>query len=272
MRTLFLFFWNHRFLTLFLLLETVSVILLLNSYSYQKSLALNTVNDITGNMFEISSNISDYFSLQKQNAELLEENTKLHNILNNIRQTDSLKNDSVTGDSTFVYIFAKVISNSVNKRNNYIMINKGRNCDIEKEMAVVSKNGLVGIVTGVSNHYAIIMSMLHQNTTISARIKKNNQLVNVVWGTDNYKTGTVKDIPSHLELFKGDTVITSGNSLIFPAGINIGTIEKYVADSLINLNSATLRFSTDFNALNYVYIIKNNAKKEQQSLIKNTAE
>jgi rod shape-determining protein MreC len=265
MRTLFFFFWNHRFLTLFLLLETVSLSLLLNSYSYQKSLTFNTINDFTGNMFELSSDISDYFLLKKQNDRLIDENTKLHNILSNIVHDTTA--DSLTGDTVYRYTGAKVISNSVNRRNNFIIVDKGANDGIEKEMAVVSDKGLAGIVIGVSPHYSIIMSMLHQNAVISARIKKNNQLVNVIWGTGNKELGKVEDIPSHINLSKGDTIVTSGNSLIFPPGIDIGTIEKYEADSLKNLNSAILRFSTDFNGLHWVYIIENRDKKEQQSLI-----
>ncbi len=266
MRTLIFFFWHHRFFTLFLLLETISVILLINSYSYQRSLSVNAINDITGTLFELSSNVTDYFSLTDQNKALIEENARLHN---NISHLPSSKETAKTlYDSMFIYIPAKVVSNTVNKRNNYIIVDKGSRAGIEKEMAVLSQNGLVGVVIGVSPHFSLIMSMLHQNAIISARIKKNNQLVNVIWGDDNYLFGKVKDIPSHIKLIKGDTIVTSGNSLIFPRNIDIGTIENYQSDSLKSLNSATLRFATDFNSLYYVYIIKNRLKNEQQQLIR----
>ncbi len=202
----------------------------------------------------------------------MEENTKLHNIISLLKHNDTLSEKEICNDTVYKYTGAKVISNTVNKKNNFIIVDKGSNDSIEKEMAVVSDKGLAGIVIGVSPHYSIIMSMLHQNSVISARIKKNNQLVNVIWGTDDIRFGRVEDIPSHIKLYKGDTVVTSGNSLIFPPGIEIGTIEKYEADSLKNLNSAIIRFSTDFNGLHWVYIIKNRDKKEQQSLTDSIAQ
>ncbi len=147
------------------------------------------------------------------------------------------------------------------------MINKGSEDGIVKEMGVVSSTGLVGIVVGVSDHYAFIMSMLHQNSRISARIKKNKQLVNVIWNGKNHKYGEVIDIPSHIILLKGDTIITSGNSLIFPDGINIGTIIEQEKTEDKALGNARLLFSSDFNGLYYVYIIQNMMKEEQQNLV-----
>ncbi len=265
MRTLILFFWKNRFFTLFLILEVVSLLLLVKSYSYQHSLAFNTVNDFTGSLYNLSSNITDYFTLKTQNRQLAEENERLKNLL---PPAGAAAVDSVTGnDTAFHYLSAKVISNSVNKKNNYIMVDKGLSDGVEKEMAVVSANGLAGVVIGVSQHYALIMSMLHKNANISARIKKNNQLVRVIWGTDDYRFGIVEDIPSHLVLQQGDTVVTSGNSLIFPPGIVIGTVEKYFPDQQKSLTHATLRFSTDFNSLYWVYLVKNNNREEELQLM-----
>ncbi len=264
MRTLIFFFWNRRFFTLFIILETVSVLLLVNSYSYQRSLTLNAVNDVTGNLFKISSDVTGYLSLKKQNFSLVEENARLRNRLSSSLFAPS--SDSLRTDSLFAYTPATVVSNTVNRRNNYLMVDKGRVDGIEKEMAAISGNGLVGVVIGVSPHFSLIMSMLNENTVISARIKKNNQLVSVTWSTDNYLFGTVNDIPSNGVLQKGDTIVTSGNSLIFPPDVPIGIIHQYRIDSLKSLNNAILRFSTDFNSLHTVYLIKNSDRKEQQIL------
>ncbi len=271
MRTLILFFWRNRFFTFFIVLEVVSLLLLFKSYSYQRSLAFNTVNDVTGKLYKISSGISDYFNLKEQNRQLARENMQLKNLLQKaaIDVTDTAALPYDTAD--FYFISAKVVSNSVNKRNNYIMVDKGSRDGIKKEMAAVSADGLAGVVIGVSPHYALIMSMLHKNADISARIKKNNQLVRVVWDTDDYRFGTVEDIPSHLNLQKGDTIVTSGNSLIFPAGIPIGTVEKFFPTDRKSLTRATLRFATDFNGLFRVYIIKNRNRTEERQLMEETA-
>lgn len=265
MHNLFSLLRKYQFFVFFLILETVSLILLVRSYSYHGALYFNTVNDFTGNIFSTYGNIKDYFSLKTENEQLLAENARFRNILNQTNiPPDSLQTDS---SSNFLYIPAKVVTSSVNKRNNMILIDKGRLDSVGKEMGVVSPTGIAGIVVGVSDHYAVVMSLLHRNSRISGRVKKNGQLVNITWNGPDYKIGEVTDIPTHFSLNKGDTIITSGNSLIFPPGLMIGTIESDEQQNNLDLGQARLIFATDFNRLEYVYVIKNKAKKEQQELL-----
>ena len=266
MRNLFSLLWKYHFFVFFLILETISLILLVNNYSYHRSLAFNTASDFTGNIYSTYGNIEHYFSLKHENEQLLEENARFRNELSALTAAlpDSLPADT---NSTYYYIPAHVISNSVNKRNNLILIDKGLNDSIKKEMGVVSPTGIAGIVIGVSDHYAVVMSMLHRNSRISGRVKKNGQLVNIVWKGTDFTKGEVIDIPTHFTLSKGDTIITSGNSLIFPPGILIGTIAIDQQADNLQLGHATLNFSTDFNGLEYVYVIKNREKKEQEELL-----
>ena len=163
-----------------------------------------------------------------------------------------------------------MITNSTNRRNNYMMLNKGSKHGIEKDMGVISNNGIVGIIIGVSENYSTVMSVIHKEAKISAKIKKNNQLLNLVWNENTYKNATLTDIPTHIKLVKGDTIITSGFSLIFPEGIMIGIFENYKKQKDRSFNNAVLKFSTDFNNLNYVYVIQNLNKSEQLDLIKNS--
>jgi len=265
MRSLFAFLFKYQFFVLFLILEIVSLYLLFNSYSYHKSLAYNTTSDITGNITSVSTSVSDYFSLKDENEQLLAENAKLRNQLS----ASFLTSDTnfIYKDSLYRFIPAKIISNSVTKRSNYFLINKGALHGLEKEMGVLSGSGLAGIVIGVSDHYAYVMSMLHQNSRISARVKKNGQLVNVIWNDRSYAFGELIDIPSHVQLSKGDTIITSGNSLIFPEGIVIGTVDKQELSENLSLGKARLEFITDFNSLLYVYVLENLLKEEQEILL-----
>ncbi len=260
MRYLIAFLLKHSFFFLFVFLECIAFILMINSQNYQGAVIINSTNQLTGSVNSIYSNITDYFSLRKSNKELLDENTLLLN-----KQQNSAK-ASDTGfhyrDSVYKYIGAKVISSSTHKRNNYIMLDRGRKHGIELDMGVVSANGLIGSVIGVSENFCSVMSVLHKDSKTSARIKKNNQLVNVVWKEIDYQHGKIEDIPTHLQLFSGDTIITSGNSLIFPEGILIGTVTEYYTEIGKSLNSASIRFASDFNALYHVYIIKNLNREE----------
>mgnify|MGYP000666342139 CR=1 FL=1 len=170
-------------------------------------------------------------------------------------------------DSLYKYIPVKVVSSSVSKSNNYIVVNKGSKHGIHKEMGVVSTTGISGIVVGVSLNYSTIMSMLNPKMRISARIKNSGQLVNVIWDNSDYLYGTVIDIPSHIKLNKGDSIVTSGNSLIFPEGIMVGEIESHETNDNKNLSTAQLLFSTDFNSAQHLFVIENIMKPEQDSLL-----
>lgn len=268
MRSLFSLLWKNQFVVLFIILELISLVLLTRSYSYHGAIAYNTTSNITGNIFSSFSNLTDYLDLKTENEVLAEENAILKNLLiSSYMTTDT---NYVFRDTNFRYQQAKVVFNTNTRTNNFLMVNKGKKHGIVPETGVISPNGLVGIVVGTSENFSTIMSMLHSEMRISARIKKSNQLVNVIWGQNDYKKGTVIDIPSHIRLNIGDTIITSGNSLIFPEGIVIGTIAEHAPNQNKNLSSAVLQFSTDFNSLSHIYLIENVQKHEQDSLINNT--
>ena len=180
----------------------------------------------------------------------------------NITLKDSVKSD-------YRFIPANVINNSIYHPNNFILIDKGRKDGIRKDMGVISANGIVGKVANVSDNYASVISMLHPYSVISARFTENQHLANVSWETTDYRFGTVKDIPLHLFPQKGDTLVTSGFSNIYPADIMIGTIEEMIDNDSKDFNTAKIRFSTNFSTLRHVYVIENLNQTEIDSLISN---
>jgi rod shape-determining protein MreC len=213
--------------------------------------------------------ISEYFSLRKTNRVLIEEMAKLHSRIPEAFYTTDLnifyKKDSIV-KLEYKYISAKVISNSTNKRNNFLMINKGSIHGIENHMGVIIGNKIVGQVVSVSPHFSWIMSLLNKDSRVSGKFKKNNQLVNVEWNGGSYRRGQVKEIPKHIVMVRGDTIITSGNSDIFPEGLLIGTIKSFSNPQDENFNNAELLFSTDFNSLGYIEVVVDMMRKEKEEL------
>jgi len=265
MRNLIVFLWKHQFFVFFVILEAASLSLLFNSYSHHNALAFSTVNNVSGRIYSSYNSVTEFFGLKYENEKLAEENASLRNLTKPVAtSTDSTL---IQYDSNYYYRAAKVVSNSVSRQNNYILLNKGEKDGVAPEMGVISSKGVVGIVVGTSSDYAYVMSLLHQNSRLSARIKKNNHLVNVLWNGYTYTKGLVVDIPSHIELFPGDSIVTSGNSLIFPEGIPVGTIHEYMQSPNKDLSEATMAFSAGFNNLQYVYIIENKMKPEADTLI-----
>jgi len=174
--------------------------------------------------------------------------------------------DSYIADSSFRYIGARVIKNSINRQKNYLMLNRGTKDGIGIDMGVVSVDGVVGTVIRVSENYSLVMSVLNISNRINARIKKNGHTGTLEWDGKNYRKGILTDIPTHVMMFKGDTVVTSGNSHIFPENVMIGTIDKYISEKGNKFNKATVDFSVDYNNVYYVYVISNLMKEEQLKL------
>ena len=251
---------------MFLILEVLCIILLVNNLPYQKRKLVNVGNAISGKLFKSKTNFTNYFSLKEENQLMMDHNAMLMSKLY-INNDNVILTDSASSDYRFIP--ANVINNSIYHLNNFILIDKGRKDGIKKDMGVISANGIVGKVANVSNNYASVISMLHPYSVVSARFTKNQHLANVSWETTDYRYGTVKDIPLHLFPQKGDTLVTSGFSNIYPADIMIGTIEEMIDNTSKDFNTAKIRFSTNFSTLRHVYVIENLHQTEIDSLISN---
>ncbi|MDY0077295.1 MAG: rod shape-determining protein MreC [Bacteroidales bacterium] len=266
MYNLFRFLQKNHLLLLFLLLETLALSMLMRSNTYHRSAAFKLSNSISGRIYNVQKTITDYFYLQQANETLADENARLREELYNIAEkTDSLKVQTI--DSVFSFMQARVVSNSVQFRNNYIIIDKGSAHGVHKDMGLISSEGVAGIITGVSKNYATAISLLHKFAVISVRFKKSGQLANLSWEGGDYRMGQIDHIPTHLELKIGDTLVTSGHSHLFPPGILVGTIAEYYPSANEALNSANIAFFTHFNKLRQVYVVENHHKAEIDSLI-----
>jgi rod shape-determining protein MreC len=259
------FILKHHFVILFILLEVISILLLARSQNFHRNSLVSSTNDVVGTVYKWSSDVGGYFRLGKTNEQLAEENAMLRRQLSVVADTAS-STYFHKGDTVYEYIPARVVNNSINQANNYIIINKGKADGIERDMGVVSTEGIVGVVTDVSRHYASVLSLLHSKSFVGVRFKNSQQLASLRWNTNNYRFGMVEDIPTHVELHRGDTVLTSSYSFIFPEDMMVGTVEEPLAATTDALNKSKIRFATDFATLRHVYVIKNLYKPELDSL------
>jgi rod shape-determining protein MreC len=273
MRNILVFIIRYHFLLLFVLLEIFAITLLVNSTYYQSSAILKAGSRVTGRFYTSISNATDYLKLRTTNEQLAQENA----MLRQMKGVSFLKNDTSSfwvndtlHKQQYQYIVSKVVLNTVGKRNNYIMLDKGSRSGIKNDMAVITSNGIVGTVVNVSENFSWVMSLLNKHTRISGRITKNNQMGTVVWNGVDHMYGTLTDIPAHVKIAKGDTIVSSGYSYIFPAGIMMGTISDFRVEQGDHFYIIPFKFSVDFNALQYVYVVKNLMKDEQEALEKST--
>ena len=250
------------------MLEVLCIVMMTYSLDFHRQKRINTTNDIVGKFYDVETTVGDYFRLGKINRDLAEENAMLRRQLSVVTDTAQSYQVFVNDDTVYEFIPARVVNSTVNRPNNYIMINKGRADGIEKDMGVISPQGIVGIVSDVSPHYASVMSLLHSYSTISVRFKNTEHLGNLRWETTNYRYGTIDDIPTHLQLKKGDTIVTSSYSFIFPENLMAGTIIEVIPSPSGTLNKAKIQFSTDFANLKTVYVIHHTDKAELDTLYK----
>ncbi len=267
MRNFFLIIRKYNVFIVFLLLQGISLYLLINNNSYQREAVVSTSNEVVGRIYVAYSEVSDYLKLGMTNRLLAEENARLRaGDSSSFYRMSILKtavNDTVYKQQ-YEYITARVINNSVSKVNNYLTLDAGSLKGIKPDMPVISSNGVVGVVKDVSPHFSTVMSVLNSNTRISAKFTKNNYFGSAMWLGGSPQIGVLNDIPSHAPVSKGDTVVTTSYSK-YPAGIMVGQVYE-VGQKGVSFKDLKIKFSTDFQNLSYVYVIRDLMKAERDTL------
>lgn len=258
MQQIFNFILKNSNRLLFLLLLVISLSLTIQSHSYHKSKVISSANFFTGGIYERVNNINEYFGLKSQNEELAQENARLKSLLFNQKDTTKLPQiDSIKGVKKTDIIVSKVIRNSYSVHENFLTLNNGSASGIKPKMGVINSAGIVGIVDDTSKNYSTVISILNVNSQINAKIKKSNHFGSLIW--NGKSTGFVQliDVPRLAGVRKGDTIVTGGESIIFPENIGIGTIEKVYIDNKTNYYTLDIKLFNDMTNLGHVYIIKN---------------
>jgi rod shape-determining protein MreC len=161
---------------------------------------------------------------------------------------------------------AKVVNNSTNRRNNYLTLNRGKKQGVETDMGVISSTGIVGTVDQVSDNFCTVISVLHKDHVVNAKIKKDGNFGALSWDGADYQKATITGLPTHTKLTKGDTVVTSSHSVSYPENILIGTVESFGIKSGETSFTVKVKLSTEFKKLEYVYIVRNFFKAERKKL------
>lgn len=280
MRKLLDFLVRKRYWFLFMLLEIISFVLIYRNNTYQRSIIFSSGNIITGHIASISGTVTSYLNLKQINRELLDRNGQLEMELLQLQekiasmQLDTVSFAGYIPDSTKVFpynfITARVINNSITRVANYITIDKGQAEGVFPDMGVVSQNGVVGVVAMSSDHFAVIISLLNPKFRLSSKVLGNNYFGSMVWDGKDIRYANLEELPRHVDFQKGDTIVTSGYSAIFPPGIVVGTIESHEKQHDDDFYSLRVKLSTDFSSLTDVRVISN-YKQEEQREIENEA-
>ena len=267
------FIKRYFHLLIFLALQVCAFVFIYKNNNYQQFTLSTAALKITGPVQKFANHFYKYFLYPKENAYLVQQNIEL------LKEKESMfivSEDSVysvfSGEDKknkrrmYDITSAHVVFTTINKTYNYIIIDKGKKDGVVPDMAVLSPNGVAGVVSDVSDNFSTVISLLNPNSQVSAKIVPINQIGTVVWVDNDPAIAQVTAIPQHLMVAVGDSVITSGYSDVFPKDLMIGTvIEK--SDNINNtFLTIKIRLATDFRNLNNVFLVSNLYKPELDSL------
>ncbi|MBR3725169.1 MAG: rod shape-determining protein MreC [Bacteroidales bacterium] len=270
MDALLAFIKRYNFVFVFLLLEILAIIFITQNSNYQSSKLVQAGNAVAGRIYGTVSMLGDYFGLRKENERLANENAQLRAQLESSYISYNLRvfsHEDTVYKQRYSYTEARVVKNSWNQPNNYIMINKGRKQGIRLDQAVISPQGIVGVVVNTTDNFATVMPVLHSNSRNSVKISRINTNGSLVWRGGDFRYATLIDIPTTYKLHPNDTIVTSGMANDFPEGVMVGFVEQTMSERGSGFYTIKVRLATEFTKLDHVYIIDNHFKAEQDSLI-----
>ena len=273
MEALFAFIKRYNYVFVFLLLEIFSIVFITQNSNYQGSKIVQAGNAVAGRCYGTMSLIRDYFGLRKENERLAAENAELRARLESSYISYNLRefvHEDTVYKQRYSYTEARVVKNSWNQSNNYIMINKGRLQGVHLDQAVISPQGIVGVVVNTTDNFATVMPVLHSNSRNSVRINRINTNGSLLWRGGDFRYATLVDIPTTHTLKTNDTIVTSGMANDFPEGVMVGFVDKVMTERGSGFYTIKVRLATEFNKLDHVYIIDNRFKAEQDSLMART--
>ncbi|GAA4450367.1 rod shape-determining protein MreC [Rurimicrobium arvi] len=279
MRVLISFIQRFFNLILFLGLEILCVIMIARTNNLQGNDIMNSANITVAYWYQKQSGVSNYFALRQVNDSLLSENARLRQELARMGEVDTLKDSAVVHpvveikDSVklvqyahYYYYKARVVNNSIGAASNFITINRGYKDGIAPNMALVSGTGVVGRVVNTSAHFATALSILNTKQRLSAKLKDGTTSF-VYWeqasGPDEM---LMKVVQPEIKIHKGDSILTTSYSTVFPADMLIGTVKQVYILKKDNSRILHIRPATNFRNIQYVYAIKNEFIEERRRL------
>ncbi len=256
-------------LLIFLVLEGLALHFYANSSVHTRARLLSISDNVVGSIYGGIAGMERYMSLGGTNRLLEGRVAQLENELAAYRERFSAAElDSMKATAEFPqeYIVARVARNTISKRENYIMVDRGTLDGVERGMAVVSLDGyMVGYVESTSEHHSICVSVLNTAFRVSGLVSGTGHFGSISWPGDNTRTVRLSEVPKYAGIRRGDTILTSGYSFYFPEGIHIGTIRDFTTDESRASYDIEVDLGVDIAALKMVMLTK---KTEATELIK----
>ena len=257
---------KYQFVFVFILLQIIAMILLVNRNTFHRFAYLNTTNTIVGNFLETQANIKGYFGLKNQNIRLQSENASLRAQLCALEKSYFEVTDSfpqLSTDTNISFIQSRIINVSKQDNNQFLTINKGAKDGVSKYMGVISTTGVVGKTLYVSDYFSIVMSILHKSSYLNVKVGKENWNGSLHWTQEKDGYSQINSISKYAEISVGDSVYTNNYSTTFPENILVGQVSDVALNEDNQFYEIEVKLSHDFNNLDAVYLLKDMQEPER---------
>ncbi len=274
MNELLSFLLKHSKWFIFTFFVVISCMLLFKDDPYRQHVYITSAGRLASMAYKNANNVTSYFNLHDINEELNRRNAELQAEVVRLQETIDIFQEQGFTDTLsldpdvrhFDFIVAHVINNSIAHPFNYLTINKGSRDGVRPELGVIDRNGVVGIVSNVGPSSARVISLLNPHFRLSCKIKRSDYFGSLVWDGRDPGEAQLEELPRHTVFEVGDTIVTSGYSAVFPAGLPVGVVLDDETDKNQNFFSLRIRLFADFTTLGNVQVVVNNKADELRAL------
>ncbi|MCR4943203.1 MAG: rod shape-determining protein MreC [Clostridium sp.] len=243
-----------------------------------ESIAGDTLNPIQKVAYNMNRGLKDFVdiilnfsSVRAENKALAKENQELKNKITEDAdleaENERLKSllDLKDRNANYDYIAINIIAYAGDGVIDGYVVDKGQNDGIEKNMVVISSEGLVGQVSSVGNNWSIVQTIINENINVSVMDEKTRKNTGILQGYTNNSNEyllKVSNLPMDSEVQEGDQIITSGLGMLYPKEIRVGEVISVEEDKVKVMKTAIVKPSVDFNKLEELCIIAPKDKTE----------
>ena len=215
----------------------------------------------TGGASALGQPQPDLDTLRQRNAELEAQVTQLQSDVVRLRENEAQLN-LLAGLLNYArtqpdnrYLAANVIGRDPSPFVHYVILDRGSNAGVQKDMPVVTGQGLVGRIVQVTSAASKVQLIVDSTSAVNARLQASRD-EGVVVGQPAGGL-EMQFISQQASVQPGDLVITSGLGGKYPAGVVLGTVSVVEKQAYEVVQRAELTSAVDFNRLEIVLIIVN---------------
>lgn len=213
--------------------------------------------------------IRSHFQLESLNRELQDENAALQERLRAYErlelEQEELDRMARSEAEHYRYIPATVVKMSRNGTHNYIILNRGSADGVRPQSGIISEKGVVGVVEAVGKHFCYGRTLMNRGMSIGTRVGRTGVVAALSWDGRHSDGALLRDLAPHHQIAPGDTVVTSGYSMIFPPDVPVGVTQgsRLVDGATMQVD---VRLFQDFATVRYVTVVENLEREQIMAL------